>query len=208
VLSPAPLIPLVLRGCLKNGLTLMPGYSELVYAVTTELTTALQSVNPDAVANLRRDILQTRRIFVIGMGRSGLRMRAFAMRLMHLDRAVHVVGDVTTPAIGAGDLLLIGSASGRTASLVSYAQKANELNAQVTLITIASESPIGKYADSIVQIAASSPKIASGGTESIQPMGSLFEQALGMLLDIVIMQLMDDLGIDAEAMFSRHANLE
>jgi 6-phospho-3-hexuloisomerase len=186
----------------------MPAYPELVTAVTSELTAALRSIDPEAVANLRRDILQTRRIFVAGMGRSGLRMQGFAMRLMHLDRPVHVVGEVTTPAIDAGDLLLIGSASGRTASLVSYAQKASELNAQVTLITIADESPIGKYADSIVRIAAASPKIADGSTASIQPMGSLFEQALGMLLDIVIMQLMDDLNMDADAMFSRHANLE
>ena len=186
----------------------MPAYPELVTAVTTELTAALLSIDVEAVANLRRDILQARRIFVAGMGRSGLRMQAFAMRLMHLDRPAHVVGAVTTPAIGAGDLLLIGSGSGRTASLVSYAQKASELNAQMTLITIASESPIGKYADSIVRIAAASPKIAAAGTESIQPMGSLFEQALGLLLDIVIIQLMDDLNVDANAMFSRHANLE
>jgi 6-phospho-3-hexuloisomerase len=39
-------------------------------------------------------------------------------------------------------------------------------------------------------------------------MGSLFEQSLGLMLDIVILQLMDELGMDAEQMFTRHANLE
>ncbi len=186
----------------------MPTYLELVNTVTTELATALQSINVDAVTNLRRDILQSRRIFVAGKGRSGLRMQAFAMRLMHLDLAVHVVGEMTTPAIGASDLLIIGSGSGRTTSLVNYAQKAYELGAQVALITIPADSPIGRYADAVVQIAAVSPKIEAGDIDSLQPMGSLFEQALGILLDIIVIQLMADLNLDAAAMFSRHANLE
>jgi D-arabinose 5-phosphate isomerase GutQ len=39
-------------------------------------------------------------------------------------------------------------------------------------------------------------------------MGSLFEQALGTVLDIVVLQLMDEMGVGVEEMFARHANLE
>ena len=39
-------------------------------------------------------------------------------------------------------------------------------------------------------------------------MGSLFEQALGLLLDLVILGLMHDYGIDSVRMFARNANLE
>jgi D-arabinose 5-phosphate isomerase GutQ len=39
-------------------------------------------------------------------------------------------------------------------------------------------------------------------------MGSLFEVTLGLLLDLVIIQLMDELGLDGDQMFTRHANLE
>ncbi len=39
------------------------------------------------------------RVYVAGMGRSGLMARAFAMRLMHLGIVTHVVGDTTTPSI-------------------------------------------------------------------------------------------------------------
>ncbi|MAS37921.1 MAG: 6-phospho-3-hexuloisomerase [Anaerolineaceae bacterium] len=188
----------------------MAEYRELVGQVMDELGLALTSVNPEAVTSLRQDILDARRIFVAGQGRSGLRMQAFAMRLMHLDLNAHVVGGVTTPAVNPGDLLIVGSGSGRTESLVHYARRAHDLNAQVSLITIASESPIGKYADSVIRIAAASPKLETPENErqTVQPMGSLFEQALGLLLDIVVIQLMDDLTTDQTAMFARHANLE
>jgi 6-phospho-3-hexuloisomerase len=186
----------------------MPDYNELVTEVINELRAALRSVDPESVNNLRQDIINTRRIFVAGQGRSGLRMQGFAMRLMHLDLDAHVVGGVTTPAIGAGDLLVIGSGSGRTETLVSYARRARELNAQVVLITIADESPIGKYADKVIRINASSPKLGESTSMSVQPMATLFEQALGMLLDIIVIQLMDDLNTDQNAMFARHANLE
>lgn len=188
----------------------MPDYNELVTEIINELRAALRSIDPEAVNNLRQDIINTRRIFVAGQGRSGLRMQGFAMRLMHLDLDAHVVGGVTTPAIGPGDLLIIGSGSGKTESLVIHARRAHELNAQVVLITIADESQIGGYADTVIRINASSPKLKAGESTStsVQPMGSLFEQALGMLLDIVVIQLMDDLNTDQSTMFARHANLE
>jgi 6-phospho-3-hexuloisomerase len=188
----------------------MPDYNELVTEVINELRAALRSVDPEAVNSLRQDIIDARRVFVAGQGRSGLRMQGFATRLMHLDQDAHVVGGATTPAIGPGDLLIIGSGSGETASLAVYARRARELNAQVVLITIAEESTIGQLADVVIRIAAASPKLKdhAGGTPSIQPLGSLFEQALGLLLDIVVIQLMDDLNIDQNAMFVRHANLE
>ncbi len=46
--------------------------------------------------------------------RSGLMMRVFAMRLMHMGFESHVVGETLTPAVEKGDLLVIGSGSGET----------------------------------------------------------------------------------------------
>jgi 6-phospho-3-hexuloisomerase len=57
-------------------------------------------------------------------------MRAFAMRLMHIGFQVHVAGDVTTPAIRGGNLLIIGSGSGETSGLVSMAAKARSAELQ------------------------------------------------------------------------------
>lgn len=73
-------------------------------------------------------------------------LKAFAMRLMHIGLKVHVVGDVVTPALQKGDLLLLASASGETASLVNVATKAKQLGGTVVLLTIFPESTLGKLA--------------------------------------------------------------
>jgi 6-phospho-3-hexuloisomerase len=175
-----------------------------------ELRRALHSANPDDLDQARRLVLGARRIFVAGKGRSGLQMEAFAMRLMHLGLSTHVVGDVTTPGIASGDLLVIGSGSGRTASLVCHAERAHQLQVPVLLFTAAQDSPIHAFADGIVRIDAPTPKIDEDYAfqASILPMGSLFEQALGLLLDLIVLMLMRDLDVDGGQMFSRHANLE
>ena len=132
------------------------------------------------------------------------------MRLMHLGKTVHMVGETTTPAIRANDLLVIASGSGRTESLVSMANRARQLDATILLFTLAERSPIADVADQVVLIPAPSPKapLAESGATSIQPMGSLFEQSLFVLLDCLILSLMSQEGVTADNMFPRHANLE
>ena len=184
-------------------------YPELVSAILSEVDTALRSVSPQSLAAFQSAILDTNRIFLAGRGRSGLHMRAFAMRLMHLGLNAYVVDDVTTPAVAASDLLVVGSGSGGTPSLVQYAMKAKTLGVRIVAITGVRESPIAQQADSVVYIAAPSQKAEGSSTGvSAQPMANLFEQSLGLLLDITTIQLMDELGLTGEQMFARHANLE
>ena len=57
---------------------------------------------------------QSERIFLAGAGRSGLALKSFAMRLTQLSKQAFVVGETTTPAITASDLLVIASSSGET----------------------------------------------------------------------------------------------
>ena len=44
--------------------------------------------------------------------------------MAHLGLRSHWVGEVTTPPIGPGDVLLLGSGGGRTSCLVSHAETA------------------------------------------------------------------------------------
>ena len=187
----------------------MKSYTEITAVILDELRQSLGSVSSQALDELRALILRADRVFVAGKGRSGLHMRAFAMRLMHLGLTAYVVDDVTTPAIGAGDLLLIGSGSGRTPSLVQYAAKARDLGAKVALISTAVASPVAEKADCVVHIAAPTQKAGDSSIgASAQPMANLFEQSLGLLLDSVTQQLMDELDMTSDVMFTRHANLE
>ncbi|USS91331.1 SIS domain-containing protein [Fructilactobacillus carniphilus] len=85
-------------------------------------------------AELER-LQQALRIFVYGGGRSGLALRGLAMRLMQLGKTAYVVGETTTPAIQAGDLLLVASASGTTTGTVNIAKAARQADADVWLLT-------------------------------------------------------------------------
>jgi 6-phospho-3-hexuloisomerase len=187
----------------------MNSYQLKIDSILEEIRTVLNQVDKAQCDRLIRAIQQTERIFVAGKGRSGLQTRAFAMRLMHLGFKVFVVDEVTTPGIASGDLLLLGSGSGMTASLYQNARRAKDLGVQIGLITADPSSDIASLADLIVEIPAPTPKSARlSGRTSLQPMGSLFEQALGILFDIMILQIMEEQNIDSKQMFARHANLE
>jgi len=186
-------------------------FQEIALQVVDEIERCLKSVLPEEIEGAIETIDRAQRIFVIGAGRTGLAMQAFAMRLMHLGKQVHWVGDVSTPAITEDDLLVIGSGSGSTASLQATASRAKQIGAQVLLFTIQPDSPIGQLADGVVRVPAPSPKVEGKATavDSVQPMGSLFEQSLFLLCDTLILSLMqNEGGSSSEAMFARHANLE
>src|ERR1700738_269625 len=80
----------------------------------------------EQVAMLVPALRKANRIFVVGAGRSGLALRAAAMRLMHLGLNVFVTGETITPAIQKGDLLLAASGSGTTSTIVISAEKASK----------------------------------------------------------------------------------
>ena len=172
----------------------------------------LNRVSCEEVEALVREVSEAGRIFVAGAGRTGLVMRGFAMRLAQLGLQVHVVGETTTSAVRSGDLLLIGSGSGVTERLVHYAEKTVETGARVAVATADPGSPVARLAGLVVFIPAPTPKSSkkSGGQglRSRQPMATLFEQSLGVVLDACVMLLMARLDETERDMIARHANLE
>ncbi|MCQ6558939.1 6-phospho-3-hexuloisomerase [Paenibacillus mendelii] len=177
--------------------------------ILDEINRTVKSVSEAEVELFIHRLLAARSIFVAGAGRSGLMMRAFAMRLMHMGLNAYVVGEAVTPGIKEGDLLIIGSGSGETKSLVGMAEKAKQLGAGVAIITVKPESTIGLLAETIIHIPASPKETADrSGASTVQPMGSLFEQSILLLCDAVVLRAMEIQGIDAASMFGRHANLE
>ena len=177
--------------------------------IAEEIGSTVGRVDDDRAAKLVEALDGATRVFVSGAGRSRRSIESFAIRLLHLGVAAYVVGETTTPAFGNGDLLLVGSGSGSTGSLVPIARRAVEGGGRVALVTIREGSPIGELAEIELLVPAPTPKLdGPAEAESIQPMGSLFEQSLLVVLDAVVLALMDRRGEGPETMFSRHANLE
>jgi 6-phospho 3-hexuloisomerase len=196
----------------RKGDAGMSSSAETVLAgVVAEIVDCLGRVDAEAMEAVAARIAAAPRVFLAGAGRSGCMVRAFAVRLAHLGMDVHLVGDATTPAMARGDLLLVGSGSGRTPSLLAVAGKAKEIGAEIVLLTIDPACPMGALADTVVAIPAPSSKAATrepGRVATTQPMGSLFEQSLLLVLDAMVLLLMERLGQTPAAMFARHANLE
>lgn len=147
------------------------------------------------------------KIFVTGAGRTGLALKAAAMRLMHLGFKVYVTGEIVTPAITSGDLLIAGSGSGTTTSILNAAEKAVKAGAKVVTISTTSESPLAALSDHVTVIPAAQ-KQDHGSPISQQYAGSLFEQSVLILTDAIIQTLWRIDGTPAEELWKRHANLE
>ena len=78
--------------------------------------------------------------------------KSFVMRMMHMGIDAYVVGETVTANLEKDNLLIIGSGSGETQSLVAMTKKAKSIGGTVAAITINPESTIGKLADIKIEI--------------------------------------------------------
>jgi 6-phospho-3-hexuloisomerase len=180
---------------------------ELVRAEVDQAIRAVVETSPEGLEAVADLVSGAERVFVHGAGRSGLALRMTAMRLMHLGLTVHVVGDVTTPAIREGDVLLTASGSGTTGGIVRAAEAATEAGARVAAVTTASSSPLAELATA-VDIVPAAEKLDRSGAASAQYSGGLFEQVVVLTGDALFHALWKRGGASADELWPRHANLE
>lgn len=173
-----------------------------------DLARVLKRVKSTELRALCAEILASQHVFVTGLGRTGLMARGFAMRLMHLGRRVFHVGDVITPAIAKGDLLVICSRTGKSKVLGHYVSIARRAKARVAVLTASPESPVAARADVVVHIDDSVRRRGRDAGERKLPLGSLFEQSLLVVLDQVVLDLMDRLDLTEEDMARIHTEFE
>ncbi|MGR9088305.1 MAG: SIS domain-containing protein, partial [Gammaproteobacteria bacterium] len=92
--------------------------------IIDKISSILGATDPGYDQNLTQMLDNARRIFVSGAGRSRLVGNFFAMRLVHAGYDVSVVGEIVTPSIKKGDLLIIISGSGETEQLIAFTKSA------------------------------------------------------------------------------------
>ena len=179
------------------------------FEILKEIEKVIIDYDDSSLKIFEKYLLTKERIFLAGVGRTGLVIKSFAMRLMHLGLKVYVVGDINTPSINKNDLLIVGSGSGETETLVTITDKAKSLGVTIVLFTSNRSSKIAKQSRIVLAINSPSPKLKNNhGNKSIQPMGSLFEQSLMIILDSCILYLTKIMDMESTKMFVKHANLE
>ncbi|MGX4644483.1 6-phospho-3-hexuloisomerase [Holzapfeliella sp. JNUCC 80] len=171
-----------------------------------QILSELQAGEVEVTTSQLELVNHANRVFVAGSGRSGLNLKSFAMRLSQLGKTAFVVGETTTPAFQKGDLLIVATGSGQTPQIINFMKKVIELNGQTWLLTATPETPATQLATEITYLAGKG-KYANNA-QSIQPMGSLFEQSLLIFGDAFTLSYMSKFEISELVMQQTHANLE
>ena len=168
--------------------------SSLATRALGDLAKVFARLEPGAERPLVDAIVAAKRIAIYGAGREGLQMDGFAMRLAHLGRDVHVVGDMTVPPLGVGDLLFVSSGPGASNIGDALIAVAREAGAKVAVVTAQPGARTPAKADVVFHIPAQTMANDQSGELSVLPMGSLFETAQMVLFEIIILALRDRLG--------------
>ncbi|MBN2335312.1 SIS domain-containing protein [Candidatus Bathyarchaeota archaeon] len=158
----------------------------------------------------------SKRILVIGSGRSGFVGRAFALRLMQSGFNVYVSGETIAPALSPGDLVLAISGSGTTKIVVAQAEIAKEIGARVIALTSHPDSRLGELSDHIVVIKGRTKDEVDidytrrqiTGEYDMAPLGTMFELSALVFLDGVIADIMKRLGRNEIDLKRRHAHTQ
>lgn len=180
---------------------------ELYQTALDEMAAVLKRVDPAEVDRAVAAIAGARRIVLYGAGREGLQFKGLAMRLFHLGRSVAMVGDMTTPAIGDGDLLIVSAGPGTLPTVLTLMGVAAAAGARTLLVTARPDGEAARRADLVLTLPAQTMADDRGGA-SVLPMGSLFEGVQYVMFELMILQLRDRLGVTPEAMRANHTNLE
>ncbi|RLI16981.1 6-phospho-3-hexuloisomerase [Candidatus Bathyarchaeota archaeon] len=189
--------------------------------IITGIKSSIQELNMKEVERLIEFLLtaKDKKIFIVGMGRSGFVARAFALRLMNLGFNVYFLGETITPAAEKGDLLIAISGTGATKMVLTAGAAAKDIGATVIAITSFPESPLGQMADLTVTVKgrtkAGWPREEDylarqiiGEKEPLTPLGSIFENNCMVFLDSLIVELMHRMGKTEEDLKRKHATIE
>ena len=172
-----------------------------------ELRPICETIDPQAIEELLAALLAASRIVTYGVGREGLMMRALCMRLVHAGLDAHVAGEMSTPAIGQKDLLVVSAGPGEFSTVLALQGVARTAGARIALLTADPHGRAAQLADVVLHVDART--MADDLTApGVLPMGSAFEAVEFLLSDLLATRVGQARGESTARMRSRHTNLE
>ncbi|RUU73106.1 6-phospho-3-hexuloisomerase, partial [Mesorhizobium sp. M7A.T.Ca.TU.009.01.1.2] len=98
---------------------------------------------------------------------------------------------------------------GETSTVLTLMQVAHDAGATNLLLTAQAEGSAARLADFTLLIPAQTMANDQGAQKtSVLPMGSVFEGALFLLFEVMVLKLRELIGASPEAMRARHTNME
>ena len=141
--------------------------SKLYATALAELGTVFSRLDDSEVDHAVEMIAGANTTVVFAGGRERLQIMGFAMRLYHMAVPVAVEGDMTTPPVGEGDLLIVTCGPGEISTALALMGVAKAAGATVLFITAQPDSPGGALADYILTLPAQGNGRRSGRKEDL-----------------------------------------
>lgn len=188
-----------------------------IESILKNIEYAKNNLEAEEVNKFLDTIMDSKNVFLIGAGRSGLAAKAFAMRLMHLGISVYVVGETISPAINKDDTIIAISGSGETNSINSAVKIAKKRGSKVLALTSYGQSTLGDLSDTYILVKGRTKidgfddyleRQIDGKYRSLTPLGTLFELTSLIFLDGLISELMYRLDKTETDLKERHTVLE
>jgi len=188
-----------------------------IESILKNIDSAKDNLENESVNKFLDTIMESKNVFLIGAGRSGLAAKAFAMRLMHLGISVYVVGETISPAINEDDTIIAISGSGETNTILSAVKIAKKRGSKVLALTSYGESTLGELSDTYILVKGRTKidpfddyleRQIDGKYRSLTPLGTLFELTSLIFLDGLISELMYRLDKTETDLKERHTVLE
>ena len=184
-------------------------HGDLYQGALNELGGVFSRIDDAAVDTAVRMIRDANHVVVFAGGRERLQIMGFAMRLFHMGLKVAVEGDMTTPPVGPGDLFIVTVGPGEISTAIALMEVAENAGATILFLTAQPQGRCAHFADFVLTIPAQTMADDQGDQRtSVLPMGSLYEGALFILFEVMVLKLIALTGITPEEMRANHTNLE
>jgi 3-hexulose-6-phosphate synthase/6-phospho-3-hexuloisomerase len=191
-----------------------PAYSQMLEEFYSNAQEVFQKFDEKELERAVSTILGSKKIFVLGIGHSGMFGKIFSMKLNHVGLRAYSVFDEINPPFEKEDLFIAISQSGETKTILALAEKAKKIGGKVLAVTSVRDSTLGSLSESVLEI----EKFADttrfevlaliGDRKNQNLLGALFGFNIYILFYTIIVLLAQKLGESPDSIDKRHANLQ
>jgi len=171
--------------------------------LSNKIKSAIDKLDDSLINSVIESFFECNKIFIYGIGRSGLASKGFAMRMMHLGFRIYVIDESISPPVNTGDMIILVSGSGKTSSVLKIAQLSREIGAHLVSITAEENSPLAMMSDMTIIL-----NIYEDKDAKLAPLGTLFEDGTIIFFDALVAEMLVRMDENEERMTARHASLE
>jgi len=176
--------------------------------------TTMSKVTENDIGRIISLILNSPKVFVLGIGHSGMFGRILSMKLRHVGIEAYTVFDEINPPFKKNDLFIAISQSGNTSTIITLVEKAKKLGGKVVGITSNEESRLVKLSDAYIKIDKVNYDLdfnilgILGDKNNQNLLGSLFGFNIYILFYLIVTIIANKRGETAEKINDRHATLQ